>query len=372
MSTRTPATHLHPNSKFSSHHNHSNSTSKEQHDLRSHQAPQSRMMVSNRRCRPSPTCSVSQTGHLTTMVPPHGIRQYPDLLADNGNLASQHIQTSPQQLHEQPQATQTSPSRTIHVEEVESRPPPPQVAHELSGSPRNGMPPPGAMRNDSVLEGTQSPSTLSTGSTISGPPYFVGSAYGNIEPPDQRHGQLQMVKRPVGTLPSQPDASPYSNARFATSVYATNPAAASVTSYCSPTEPPYQSVPTGPYPQRPLPSNFPPAPPSAVQSAPALPTSNPWEHHHYISPSSQATFPQSQDRYICPTCSKAFSRPSSLKIHSHSHTGEKPFRCPHAGCGKAFSVRSNMKRHERGCHSGMNTPPHLPALQHPHTIARMI
>jgi uncharacterized Zn-finger protein len=78
---------------------------------------------------------------------------------------------------------------------------------------------------------------------------------------------------------------------------------------------------------------------------------NPWQHHHYISPSSAASFPQSQDRYICQTCNKAFSRPSSLRIHSHSHTGEKPFKCPHQGCGKAFSVRSNMKRHERGCHS---------------------
>lgn len=85
----------------------------------------------------------------------------------------------------------------------------------------------------------------------------------------------------------------------------------------------------------------------------AMPSSgaNPWQHHHYISPSSAASFPQSQDRYICQTCNKAFSRPSSLRIHSHSHTGEKPFKCPHSGCGKAFSVRSNMKRHERGCHN---------------------
>lgn len=78
--------------------------------------------------------------------------------------------------------------------------------------------------------------------------------------------------------------------------------------------------------------------------------SNPWHHHHHTAPSSHAAFPQSQDRYICQTCNKAFSRPSSLRIHSHSHTGEKPFKCPHHGCGKAFSVRSNMKRHERGCH----------------------
>lgn len=59
---------------------------------------------------------------------------------------------------------------------------------------------------------------------------------------------------------------------------------------------------------------------------------------------------QLADRYVCPSCAKAFSRPSSLRIHVHSHTGEKPFKCPHAGCGKAFSVRSNMRRHQRGCH----------------------
>ncbi|KAI9882834.1 MAG: hypothetical protein M1823_005420 [Watsoniomyces obsoletus] len=87
-----------------------------------------------------------------------------------------------------------------------------------------------------------------------------------------------------------------------------------------------------------------------------MPGTNPLQHHHY-SPSSQAGFPPSQDRYICQTCSKAFSRPSSLRIHSHSHTGEKPFKCPHEGCGKAFSVRSNMKRHERGCHA--RSPPSM-------------
>ncbi|KAI9746948.1 MAG: hypothetical protein M1815_004833 [Lichina confinis] len=97
--------------------------------------------------------------------------------------------------------------------------------------------------------------------------------------------------------------------------------------------------------------HFPP-PAGLSTGVPGPSGTSPWQHHHHISPSSQLTFPPSQDRYICQTCSKAFSRPSSLRIHSHSHTGEKPFKCPHDGCGKAFSVRSNMKRHERGCHAG--------------------
>ncbi|PHH76855.1 hypothetical protein CDD80_1154 [Ophiocordyceps camponoti-rufipedis] len=101
--------------------------------------------------------------------------------------------------------------------------------------------------------------------------------------------------------------------------------------------------------QQPLPQTFPPLSVPVV----VAPSSgaNPWQHHHYLTPSHATGYPQNQDRYICQTCNKAFSRPSSLRIHSHSHTGEKPFKCPHAGCGKAFSVRSNMKRHERGCHS---------------------
>ncbi|KAM3454792.1 hypothetical protein MY3296_002770 [Beauveria thailandica] len=95
--------------------------------------------------------------------------------------------------------------------------------------------------------------------------------------------------------------------------------------------------------QQPLPHAF---PPQSVPESQQL-----WQHHHYLHPSQNSVYPQSQDKYLCPTCNKAFSRPSSLRIHSHSHTGEKPYKCAHPGCGKAFSVRSNMKRHERGCHS---------------------
>jgi uncharacterized Zn-finger protein len=114
--------------------------------------------------------------------------------------------------------------------------------------------------------------------------------------------------------------------------------------------------------QRPLPTSFPQPELAAGMAAgmasmhhrpSPLDHQNPWQHHHYIPPSPSAAFAHPPtDRYVCPTCSKAFSRPSSLRIHSHSHTGEKPYKCMHLGCGKAFSVRSNMKRHERGCHGG--------------------
>ncbi|CAB4423596.1 unnamed protein product [Rhizophagus irregularis] len=53
------------------------------------------------------------------------------------------------------------------------------------------------------------------------------------------------------------------------------------------------------------------------------------------------------NRYQCPYCSKRFSRPSSLRIHTYSHTGEKPFVCTEPGCGRKFSVQSNMRRHLR-------------------------
>ncbi|OAD05621.1 C2H2-type zinc finger transcription factor [Mucor lusitanicus CBS 277.49] len=51
--------------------------------------------------------------------------------------------------------------------------------------------------------------------------------------------------------------------------------------------------------------------------------------------------------YICNFCFKKFMRPSSLKIHVYSHTGEKPFKCTHPGCRRKFSVQSNMRRHLR-------------------------
>ncbi|KAL7322944.1 hypothetical protein PS15p_210911 [Mucor circinelloides] len=62
---------------------------------------------------------------------------------------------------------------------------------------------------------------------------------------------------------------------------------------------------------------------------------------------SNATGGKIDNKYSCPYCSKGFSRPSSLRIHTYSHTGERPFECPEAGCSRKFSVQSNMRRHLR-------------------------
>ena len=90
------------------------------------------------------------------------------------------------------------------------------------------------------------------------------------------------------------------------------------------------------------------SPPSSMyhqHRSPGLPFSPSSHAHHgsYHLPSSSNV--AIIDRYVCDECQKSFSRPSSLRIHQHSHTGERPFVCTVQGCQRAFSVRSNMRRH---------------------------
>ena len=203
----------------------------------------------------------------------------------------------------------------------------------------------------------QSPSTPSSHSTPT--PQYFGGLINNLESQQQRHQPLPPTSQPGHIMPVQSNQPSYQN-----SPYPPSPSAASSYSYQPPNN---QNTFTGSpamYSQRPLPNNFPPpmhnvvnTPLSNPPEATSIDTSNPnqlqHQHHHYLAQTSATNFSgPSQDRYVCQVCNKAFSRPSSLRIHSYSHTGEKPFVCSHKGCGKAFSVRSNMKRHQRGCHGG--------------------
>ncbi|KAJ6596181.1 hypothetical protein DFH09DRAFT_1407122 [Mycena vulgaris] len=50
-------------------------------------------------------------------------------------------------------------------------------------------------------------------------------------------------------------------------------------------------------------------------------------------------------KHICANCGKRLKRTGSLRAHANMHTGAMPFKCPHAGCGYAFSVNSNTRGH---------------------------
>ncbi|KAF9268646.1 hypothetical protein L218DRAFT_940521 [Marasmius fiardii PR-910] len=59
-------------------------------------------------------------------------------------------------------------------------------------------------------------------------------------------------------------------------------------------------------------------------------------------------------KYECSYCGKGFLRPSALRIHLISHTGDKDYVCPEETCGRRFGVRSNMLRHIRLVHQNLH------------------
>ncbi|KAI9155558.1 Zinc finger protein [Paramyrothecium foliicola] len=83
-------------------------------------------------------------------------------------------------------------------------------------------------------------------------------------------------------------------------------------------------------------------PPATVPPLFIIPTSES-TMGHFGSKVSSST----QKKYKCKVCDKRFTRPSFLQTHLYSHTGEKPFACEVEGCGRQFSIISNLRRHRK-------------------------
>ncbi|KAL1884223.1 hypothetical protein VTK73DRAFT_5359 [Phialemonium thermophilum] len=292
----------------------------------------------------SPTSETSPQSQSPSQTQQQQQQQQQEQQQQHQHQQPQHVQQQ-QQIQQQQQQTlhQQLLQQQTQIARPDTRP---NSSHYNSVQiPRSVLPPTPPMSSDASFDGYNSPSTRSVSQLSVASGYYFESTpppMSQVETDPRHHMSTGLSRLPMQASSYQPQFA------AAAASYLAQPTMSSYYPPMQPTPPPQPQI-SSLYYQRPLPQTFPPLPVSVALA----PTSgaNPWQHHHYISPSSAASFPQSQDRYICQTCNKAFSRPSSLRIHTHSHTGEKPFKCPHAGCGKAFSVRSNMKRHERGCHS---------------------
>lgn len=235
----------------------------------------------------------------------------------------------------------------------------PPTSDRLSsnGSPRYGLPPTPPLPGASSFDfGRRSP----PGSVS---PVAIAATQNNYFAPSPTTTNPEAYATQKSAYPPVPEShhwsasnSPTSLRRTSDESEASNSGASSKpdSAYPDPSASPYSGLAQ----QRPLPDNFPPTVTSPAQQVTAIdPQMAPaqYQHHHHYPVTNSPTYAPTTDRYQCPTCRKAFSRPSSLKIHTYSHTGEKPFKCKYDGCGKFFSVRSNMKRHEKGCHGVEST-----------------
>ncbi|XP_076873429.1 transcription factor HIVEP2a [Brachyhypopomus gauderio] len=55
--------------------------------------------------------------------------------------------------------------------------------------------------------------------------------------------------------------------------------------------------------------------------------------------------PKKPGKYICQYCGRACAKPSVLKKHIRSHTGERPYPC--GPCGFSFKTKSNLYKHRK-------------------------
>ncbi|XP_032817694.2 zinc finger protein PLAG1-like [Petromyzon marinus] len=69
--------------------------------------------------------------------------------------------------------------------------------------------------------------------------------------------------------------------------------------------------------------------------------------------------------FPCSACGKVFISVEKLKVHSYSHTGERPYKCSIEGCSKAFVSKYKLLRHV-ATHSPQKTHkcPHCEKMFH--------
>uniref|UniRef100_A0A096LZG9 HIVEP zinc finger 2a n=1 Tax=Poecilia formosa TaxID=48698 RepID=A0A096LZG9_POEFO len=77
------------------------------------------------------------------------------------------------------------------------------------------------------------------------------------------------------------------------------------------------------------------------QKSPSLPSSFGQYSHSGSDPGEEGY----AGKYLCPYCNRACAKPSVLKKHIRSHTGERPYPC--IPCGFSFKTKSNLYKHRK-------------------------
>ncbi|KAJ1656788.1 hypothetical protein IWQ61_003705 [Dispira simplex] len=60
--------------------------------------------------------------------------------------------------------------------------------------------------------------------------------------------------------------------------------------------------------------------------------------------------------HTCEYCQKTFSDSSSLARHRRTHTGKRPYLCVHPGCGRTFTRRTTLTKHQQSHNKASITP----------------
>ncbi|KPP66833.1 transcription factor HIVEP2-like [Scleropages formosus] len=85
------------------------------------------------------------------------------------------------------------------------------------------------------------------------------------------------------------------------------------------------------------------------RKSPSLPSSFSQYSQSGIEPPEEAhkkeQKPKKPGKYICHYCGRACAKPSVLKKHIRSHTGERPYPC--VPCGFSFKTKSNLYKHRK-------------------------